>query len=127
MATMRVVQVSRPNGPLEIVERPILREIVRGLRRAMDDRAEAPCREQVGHRRAVADIDAVMGEIAHAVDELLEPPGGVALRPEEVGPHVVVEAVYVMAAPGEIFDRFRADQAARSGDENLHRRPPSRA
>jgi hypothetical protein len=35
--------------------------------------------------------------------------------------------VDVMTAPGEIFDRFRADQAARSGDENLHRAPPSRA
>src|SRR5262249_28108015 len=110
----------------EIVEWPVFGEIMRGLRRAVDDGADPVHGEQVAHRGAVANVDRVVGEVADALDELPHPPGGVALRTEEVGPHVVVEAVEVMAAPGEILDRFRADQATRSGDENLHRRPPNK-
>ena len=51
--------------------------------------------------------------------EALLVPAGVALRPEEVGPHVVVHAVDGPAESVEIANHFRSDEAVRPGDQHL--------
>ena len=54
--------------------------------------------------------------------EPLAVPRRVALGPEEVGPHVVVDAVDGESEPIEELDGLRADQTRAAGDEHLHGR-----
>ena len=73
-----------------------------------------------GHRLAVADVERMVLEVGTGLLEVAEGPGGISARAEEVGPHVVVDPVDLVAAAVKVADRLGADQPTASGDEHLH-------
>src|SRR5664279_4364413 len=90
----RFKQVQGPHRiDVKIVERAILREIVRRLRGTMNYRAEPVPGEKIEDRHPVANVERVVSKALHLFDELLQPPGRITLRTEKISAHVVVEAV----------------------------------
>src|SRR2546428_6779741 len=82
---------------VEVVERTLLGQVVRGLRRAVKDQMWSYRLAEVIHSRLIADIEDIGGESRRAVSEPRQIPGGVAVLPEELTPHVVVDTVYLPA------------------------------
>ena len=66
-------------------------------------------------------VERVVREPAGGAAEPLEVPRRVAVRAEEVAPHVVVDPVDDPAAGIEVGHRLRADEAAAAGDEDRAR------
>ena len=75
-------------------------------------------------RRPVADVEVVVRVALAGGLEALAVPRRVAAGPEEVGPHVVVDAVHVEAEAVEELHRLGADEPGAAGDEDLHARRP---
>src|SRR5206468_2610308 len=96
-------------------------EVVRRLRSAVDDEVRAVLGEERQHRLPGADVERVVREPAGGAAEPLEVPRRVAVRAEEVAPHVVVDPVDDPAAGIEVGHRLRADEAAAAGDEDRAR------
>ena len=51
------------------------------------------------------------------LDETMLIPAGVAVRPEKIGTHVVVDAVDLPAKAAKVIDEFRSDKTGGTGDE----------
>ena len=85
----------------------------------MDDGIGLEPREEVKHALTVADVELVVVEIFDQLGEALLVPTRVALRTEENGALVVVEAVDFPAEVGEMETDFRADEAGGTGDEEF--------
>ncbi len=85
----------------------------------MDDQVEAVLAEQRHHPVAVANIERHGSELPRGALEPLEIPQRVPRRAEEHAAHVVVHADDLVALAVEILDRFRANQAAASGHQDV--------
>lgn len=72
------------------------------------------------HGLAIPDVEFVMAERGVQAFEPLLIPARVSLRPEEVGTHVVVNAMHLPAKLAEIIDDFGTDEAGRTGGEESH-------
>src|SRR5262249_46236775 len=106
---------------VEIVEGAVLGEVVRWLRGGVDQEVRLEAADEVDHRRAVPDVERMVGEVRGQLPQALEIPGGVAVWSEEVTPHVVVDAVPLPAAMIEEGRSLGADEPAAAGDEDpLH-------
>ena len=70
------------------------------------------------HLLAVADVEVVMREIAGALLQALQVPERVALRPEELGPHVVVGAMDLATDPVVVDHGLRADETAAARNDH---------
>ena len=62
----------------------------------MNHCAHAVLRKELEDFSAITDIQRVVREALHLAEELFQAPRGVTLRTEEIGAHIVVDAVYVM-------------------------------
>jgi len=69
------------------------------------------------HIHAVSDVQLVVRETSAGFFEASLIPPCIALRTEEVGAHVVVDAVYFPAEGIEICDNFGADETGGTGYE----------
>ena len=85
--------------------------IVGGLGGRMDDRGRLHLRDECQHSIAVTDVEFVVPEAPQARGEPLLVPTGVAGRPEEHGPLVVVDAVHFPAGCIEVGCHLAADEA----------------
>ena len=92
--------------------------IVRGLRGAVNDEIEATRAKKFVESNAVANVHGEVREIFGGRFEALEIPEGVAGGAEKFAAHVVVNADDGVALTIEMFNGFRADEAAASRDEN---------
>ena len=114
-----------PTGvDLEIVERPVLGEIVRRLSGAVDDQVGMRPLHEAGDALARSRTSSVvMVEAAScSFRSRSRFQRGVAVGTEEVAAHVVVDADDRPAEPVEVGNRLGADQAAAAGDQNACRR-----
>src|SRR5439155_26215826 len=103
---------------IEVINRTRSGQVRRRRSGGVDDEVGLDVAEKSGDAGAVADIEL---RVREAFRDRLKPPqvpGGVALRPEEVGAHVVVDADDLPSARIEITHGFGADQSARAGDED---------
>ena len=73
--------------------------------------------DEVEHALAIADIEFVVMEIFDQLGEALLIPARVALRTEENGALVIVDAVDFPSKVGKMETDFRADEARGSSDE----------
>src|SRR6266550_1966275 len=105
---------------LEIEQGNLSRFIVRRLRRAVDDQIEALCSKEFFDGRSVANVQRRVSEPLGYGLQPLQIPERVARRAEENPPHVVIHAHNFMSLPVEMFDRFRTNQSAATGDQNFH-------
>ena len=92
-------------------------EVVRGLRRRVDDEVRPRLADEPLDPVAVADVEVVVLEPRRLPPQPLEVPGRVAVLPEEVAAHVVVDPVHAPAALVEEGHALGADQAARARDD----------
>ncbi len=98
-AAHRLQEIQRAAGVhVEVVERAVLGEVVRRLRGGVDDELGTETCDQVAHRRAIPDVERVVREVLRDAAQAGEVPARVAVGPEEVAPHVVVDAVDLPAA-----------------------------
>lgn len=102
---------------VEVFEGPGGSEVVAGLRGGVDDDGGAEGGEEGADGSAVADVEFVVAEIPVGIEEPLLVPAGVAAGSEEIGAHVVVDAVDGPSKAGEVGDHFGADEAGGAGDE----------
>ena len=121
MAAQPLEQVHRSDRvDVEVLERHLRREIVRRLRGAVDDqverlRASSPSTAS----RLRMSSSTCLKRLALRSSRLLVP-ARVAVRAEEDGAHVVVDADDVRAELVEIRDRFGADEPVGPGNQNAH-------
>ena len=87
----------------------------------MHDQIEPVGAEELHHRRAVTDVDGVVGEVRRGGLQPAQVPQRVAFLAEELAPHVVVHAVDFVPGPVIMLDGFGADEAAAAGYKNFHR------
>jgi hypothetical protein len=99
---------------IEIIEGTPGGQVVAGLRRSMHNGLRPDLPEQSQHAVAIADVHLVMLKGGKRCSEPLEVPPRIALRPEEVSPHVVVDAMNAPAQTAEVFHNFRPDQSRRA-------------
>ena len=116
----RFENVGRAQGvDFEIHEGDFASLVVRGLRGAMENRVEGIVFEEGEDAVPIADVEIVMFEPGGNLAESGEIPGGIALGPEELAAHVVVNADDAAALAVKVFDGLGADQATAAGDENV--------
>jgi hypothetical protein len=87
-----------------------------GLRAEVHHALETVAREQVGHGRAVGQVDALEAELRAA----LEPRQPLALEPDVVVVVEVVDADHAVAARQQALRDAGADEAGDAGDEEVH-------
>jgi hypothetical protein len=118
-------QIERAAGvDINIVKRAVLGQVVRGLGRAVDDQVGVNLLEDFRHGPPVPDVQRAMLETAAGLTQVPQGPGGVPLRPEEVGPHVIVNPVDPRAAMIEITDGLRSYQSTATCYHDFHRSRP---
>jgi hypothetical protein len=103
---------------VEILERHLGREIVAGLRGAMDDCIRLDIRDRFDDRFAIADIQFVMGKMFQFRGNALQVPTRVAFGAEELGAHVVINAVNVPTLGIKVLRDSRTDQTGAAGNQN---------
>ena len=97
---------------VEVVEGDRRCPVVAGLGRRVHDRRGLQLGQQGQHPRPVADVQlGVLEVVPQLLLQALLVPAGVALRPEEHRPLVVVHPHHPPAALGEVHAHLRADQA----------------
>src|SRR5258708_39474331 len=105
---------------LEIKQRNLPRFILRRLRRAEDNQIELLRSKEFFDARSVPNVQRRVREpLGHALQPL-QIPERVARRAEENPAHVVVHSHNFMPLSVEMLYRFRADQSAAAGNNNLH-------
>ena len=86
-------QVERARGvDVEVIERAVLGQVVRGLSGAVDDQVGSGVGDDAVHRCAVADVERVVFEARAGLLEPSKVPVGIATGAEEVGPHIVIDS-----------------------------------
>src|SRR5215469_15446534 len=80
--------------------------VVRRLRRAMDNQIEPLGAEKRFQRNSVADVKIIVGEVLCYATQSFEIPCGIAGLSEKDLPHVVIDAVDLMALAVKILNRF---------------------
>ena len=80
--------------------------VVGRLRGAMDNQIEPLGAEKRFQPRSVADVEIIVSEILCYATQSFEIPGGVAGFSEKDLPHVVIDAVDLMALAVKMLDRF---------------------
>jgi hypothetical protein len=85
----------------------------------MDDRVRLDLGECVRGARPVSDIEFVMFEVFVLLPEPLLIPRGVTLSAKEIAAHVIVDSVHFAAFDAKECYDFTANQAARTGYEQL--------
>jgi hypothetical protein len=103
----------------EIEKRNGGRAIVRRLRGGVDDQVRPHFVEQRQHALAVPNIERRMPVTGDLLAQVLEHPTGVALRPEENGPMIVVDPVNLESLVSEEPANLGANQPARTCDNYL--------
>jgi hypothetical protein len=83
--------------------------VVGRLRGAMDNQIEPLGAEKRFQPRSVADVDIMVGEVLCYSTQSFEVPGGVAGFSEKDLPHVVIDAMDLMALTVKVLDRFGAN------------------
>src|ERR1700687_6132563 len=102
----------------EIKDGDIAGFVMGGLRGAMDNQVETLGAKEGFESDAVADVHIVMGEVLGGATQPVQIPGGIAGIAKENLPHVVVDAVDLMALTVEMLDGFRANKAAGTGTQD---------
>ena len=116
-------QIERPPGIyVEVVERASGSEVVTGLCRGMDHRLGPEPLHQLQDADSITDVEFVMGKPRILAAQALLIPARVTLGAEEVGAHVVVEAMDRPPEVVEMRNHLGADQPIRAGNEQLLRR-----
>ena len=91
--------------------------------RSCDDGVGPNLAQQGEDALAVPDVEFVMDKSSpKSFGEATLVPSGVALRPEEHSPLVVIHAVDFPAKLREVDADFGADEAGRAGDQEFHRK-----
>ncbi len=90
-----------------------------GLGGGVNDGVGLEIGDKIENTLAIADVEFVVVEIFDQFGQTFLVPAGVALRPEENGALVVVEAVDFPTEAGEVQTNLRADEAGGSGDEEF--------
>jgi hypothetical protein len=112
-------EVQRADGvDLEIVERPVLGQVVRRLGGAVDQEIGPGVGDLSEDRVTVPDVEIAMGEARRFAPDPLQVPGGVAIVSEEGPAQVVVDADHLPSPLIEERHGFGADQSAAAGDDN---------
>jgi len=118
-------QVQGADGvDVEVVEGARGGQVVAGLRGSVDDQLGAELFDRPEDFRPVADVELVVLELRKLFLEPRLVPPGIARRAEEIGAHVVVDAVDLVFLGGEVGDHLAADQAVRAGNQDFHGRFP---
>src|SRR6266436_2782620 len=105
-------QVQSPAGVhVEIIERPRGGQVMAGLGRGMDDRDRSKSFKQSIHATTVSDIALVVREVLVCSFKAVLIPACVALWPEKVGPHIIVNTMNLPARVTEIINNLRANQS----------------
>jgi len=86
----------------------------------MHDQVEPPRSKEFFDRGAVSNIQRSEPEALRCALQPFQVPQRISLRPEKDAAHIVVNARDFMALPVKMFNSFRANQTAASGDEYLH-------
>jgi hypothetical protein len=111
-------EVQRAGGVgVEVVERDGRGAVMRGLGGGVDDDGGLDRLDEGEDAGAVADVELVVDEALEFLGQTLLVPAGVALRAEEDGALVVVDAVDGVAKRGEVDADFGADETRGTGDE----------
>jgi hypothetical protein len=100
---------------VEVVERDLGGQVVRGPGRRVDDGVRPDLGDQADHSGPVADVQVAVGEAPQRRLEALLIPACIALRAEVRGARVVVDAVDLPAQAGEVRADLRADRAGGTG------------
>jgi len=118
MAAGRFQEVQRADGvDLEVVEGSRRRQIMTGLRGRMHDEAGMKGAHQGVNSRSIANIQVVVLKIGMGGQQAAGVAAGIAFGAEEVGAHVVVDAMHGPAEAAEVVHHFGADQPGGAGDE----------
>ena len=100
-------QIDRPDRVhVEVVERNVARLVVGRLRCAVNDQFGRCLPEIASDGLPIANVDAVRREVPRFPHQPLQVPRRIALRPEELAPHVVVNAVDNMTCCIEMLHRL---------------------
>ena len=86
----------------------------------MHDQVEPLRSKELFDGPAVANIERGMPEALRCPLQPFQVPQRISLRPEKDAAHIVVNARDFIALPVKMFNSFRANQTAASGDEYLH-------
>ena len=108
---------------VEIVIGNRRRLIVGRLSGGVNDKVGALVSKDLSNALAVADVERTVAVVGKRRPQAFDDRAGRALLPEELTPHIVVEADHVPALFGQEPDTSRADQTSGSGDKRFHSSP----